>query len=93
MKLNNMQYKIGLMAALMCFTFSTLAQDVMVKNSQISANQMPTKDWTTLTCSGFKTWNDCRIQAHEICPNGFKTADSLENILIQRREVSVACKG
>lgn len=48
--------------------------------------------WTTLTCSGFSTWNECRQQAKSICPNGFYTSDQLENYTIQRREVSVACK-
>jgi hypothetical protein len=50
------------------------------------------KDWSEITCSGFKTWHDCRTQALEVCPNGFYTADSLENMLIQRRVVSIACK-
>lgn len=48
--------------------------------------------WTTLTCSGFLTWNECWQQARSICPNGFYTSDQLENYTIQRREVSVACK-
>ena len=49
-------------------------------------------EWTTLTCSGFLTWNECRKEARAICPNGFYTADYLENYTIQRREISVACK-
>lgn len=92
MKLNNMQFRPLLIAIVMFINFSAFAQDKVLESNQVSANQMQTNDWTTLTCSGFKTWNDCRIQAREICPNGFKTADSLENILIQRREVSIACK-
>lgn len=50
-------------------------------------------DWKELSCSGFLTWNDCRQSARAICPQGFYTADALENYLIQRRVVSVACKG
>ena len=49
-------------------------------------------DWTELTCSGFLTWNDCRQEARALCPQGFYIADAYENIRIQRREVSVACK-
>ena len=49
-------------------------------------------EFTTLTCSGFLTWGDCRNEAHAICPNGFYSADYLENYTIQRREVSIACK-
>ena len=49
-------------------------------------------EWTTLTCSGFSTWNDCRKEALAICPKGFYSADYLENYTIQRREISVACK-
>ena len=49
-------------------------------------------EWTELTCSGFLTWNECRQEAQAICPHGFYTADHLENWLIQRRVVSVACK-
>ena len=48
--------------------------------------------WTQLACSGFLTWNECRQQAQAMCPSGFYTADHLENWLIQRRVVSVACK-
>ena len=48
--------------------------------------------WTTLTCSGFSTWNECRQEALAICPKGFYISDQLENYTIQRREVSVACK-
>ena len=50
-------------------------------------------EFTELKCSGFLTWHDCRQEARAICPNGFYTADYLENYTIQRREVSVACKG
>ena len=50
------------------------------------------KEWSELTCSGFKTWHDCRQQAMLACPNGYHVADSLENLLIQRRVVSIACK-
>ena len=49
--------------------------------------------WTDLKCSGFLTWNECRQEARALCPNGFYTADYLENYTIQRREISVACKG
>jgi len=50
-------------------------------------------EWTELTCSGFETWHDCITKAQEICPHGFYTANHLENLLIQRRVVEVACKG
>ena len=49
-------------------------------------------EWTELTCSGFLTWNECRQEAQAMCPHGFYTADHLENWLIQRRVVSVACR-
>ena len=49
-------------------------------------------EWTALTCSGIKTWHDCWTQARAICPNGYYAADHLENVLIQRRVVSVTCK-
>ena len=54
--------------------------------------QLESYEWTTLTCSGFETWHECRQEARAICPNGFYTADYLENYTIQRREISVACK-
>lgn len=66
------------------------AGEVIFKNNHTDvANN---KDWMTVTCSGFKTWQACRVQAQSACPKGFMMADQLENILIQRREVSVACK-
>ena len=49
--------------------------------------------WAELKCSGFLTWNECSRQALATCPNGFYSADYLENYFTQRREVSVACKG
>lgn len=54
--------------------------------------QLAEAPWQTLTCSGFKTWNDCRTQALASCPRGFYIANELENVLIQRRQVEVACK-
>ena len=66
-------------------TLSACAQ-----NSQLA--KFESHEWTTLTCSGFSTWNDCRKEALAICPKGFYSADYLENYTIQRREISVACK-
>ena len=60
------------------------------QNSQVA--KLESHEWTTLTCSGFLTWNECRKEARAICPNGFYTSDYLENYTIQRREISVACK-
>ena len=60
------------------------------QNSQLT--KLDSHEWTTLTCSGFLTWNECRQEARAICPNGFYTSDYLENYTIQRREISVACK-
>ena len=60
--------------------------------SQKQLAKIESHEWTELTCSGFLTWNECRQQARNICPNGFYSADYLENYTIQRREVSVACK-
>ena len=60
--------------------------------SQAKLAKVDAHEWTDLKCSGFLTWNECRQEARA-CPNGFYTADYLENYTIQRREVSVACKG
>jgi len=60
------------------------------QNSQMA--KLDPHEWTTLTCSGFLTWNECRQEARAICPNGFYTSNYLENYTIQRREISVACK-
>ena len=60
------------------------------QNNQLA--KLESHAWTTLTCSGFLTWHECRKEARAICPKGFYTADYLENITIQRREISVACK-
>ncbi len=69
---------------------SLLALTACAQNSQLA--KLESHDWTTLTCSGFLTWNECRNEARTICPNGFYTADYLENYTIQRREITVACK-
>ncbi len=81
--------KYILMMALL-FSASSWAQDANMHKTAMRMSSA--KHWQTLTCSGFKTWQDCREQAKVTCPNGYYTADALENILIQRREVSVACK-
>jgi|GEM_PF-844632 len=60
--------------------------------SQTQLAKIEPHEWTELKCSGFLTWNECRQEAQAICPNGFYIADYFENITIQRREVSIACK-
>ena len=60
--------------------------------SQSKIAKVDESAWNELTCSGFKTWHECRIEAQAICPNGFYRANELENLLIQRRVVEVACK-
>lgn len=74
----------------LAFSASAWAQDSSLQKTSMS--NVSSKHWQTLTCSGFKTWQDCRTQAKASCPSGYFTADALENILIQRREVSIACK-
>ena len=68
--------------------FSVLAG--CAQSSKLS--RLDSSEWTTLTCSGFSTWNECRQEALAICPKGFYISEQLENYTIQRREVSVACK-
>jgi hypothetical protein len=69
-----------------------IALSVSACASQQQLAKLESHEWTELTCSGFMTWNECRQEARTICPHGFYTADSLENLIIQRRVVSVACK-
>ena len=60
--------------------------------SQTQLAKVEPNQWTALTCSGFLTWNECRQEARSICPNGFLMSNQLENLLIQRREISITCK-
>ena len=76
----------NLLALMLLVLFSGCASQAKLAKVDKSA-------WTDLKCSGFLTWNECRQEARAICPNGFYTADYLENYTIQRREISVACKG
>ncbi len=48
--------------------------------------------WTEYTCSGIKSWNDCKQEALNACPEGFYIKNELENLLIQRRVFETACK-
>lgn len=48
--------------------------------------------WTEYTCSGIKSWNDCKQAALNTCPEGFYIKNELENITIQRREFEAACR-
>ena len=77
------------------FTIIALAITTLLAGcaSQTQLAKIESSQWTEITCSGFLTWNECRQEALAICPNGFYTSDSLENYTIQRRQVSVACKG
>lgn len=61
--------------------------------SQSQLAKIDNSQFTEISCSGFLTWHECRQEARAICPNGFLKADQFENITIQRREVSIACKG
>ena len=79
----NIGLKILMLAVIILFTACASHTQLAKKDSQ---------QWTQLACSGFLTWNECRQQAQAMCPRGFYTADYLENWLIQRRVVSVACK-
>jgi hypothetical protein len=49
--------------------------------------------WAEYSCSGIKSWNDCKQAARAACPDGFYVKNQLENITIQRREFAAACKG
>jgi hypothetical protein len=60
--------------------------------SQTQLAKTDDSQFTEIKCSGFLTWHDCRKEAIAICPSGFLITNQLENITIQRREVSVACK-
>lgn len=71
---------------------ATIAIMLLGCASHTQLAKIDSHEWTELTCSGFLTWNECRQEAQAICPHGFYTADHLENWLIQRRVVSVACK-
>ncbi len=77
------------------FTIIALAVITLLAGcaSQTQLAKVEPSQWTEITCSGFLTWNECRQEARAICPDGFYTSDSLENFTIQRRQVSVACKG
>ena len=77
-------FKTTLVATITIMLFGCAAHTQLAK--------IDSHEWTELTCSGFLTWNECRQEAQAICPHGFYTADHLENWLIQRRVVSVACK-
>jgi hypothetical protein len=72
--------------------FATIVIGLSGCAAQTQLAKVNSNEWTELTCSGFLTWNECRQEAQAMCPRGFYTADHLENWLIQRRVVSVACK-
>ena len=47
---------------------------------------------TEYSCSGIKSWNDCKQEALKACPEGFNIKSELENVLIQRRVFETTCK-
>ncbi len=63
-----------------------------VNQSKLALLNDPNK-WSELNCSGFKTWNDCNTEAMQLCPTDYYVKNQLENLLIQRRVVEIACKG
>ena len=46
----------------------------------------------TLSCSGFKTWDDCYRAAVNTCPKGYETISKEENIITQARTLRINCK-
>jgi hypothetical protein len=73
-------------------TMVSIASSAEISGYSPKSAKIEASKWTEIACSGFLTWNDCRQKARSICPSGYYTADALENLLIQRRVVSVACK-
>lgn len=75
-----------LLSILITFTLTACASQAKL------AKTIEENEWTTLKCSGFLTWHDCRQQGLALCPNGYLMINQFENITIQRREVDIACK-
>lgn len=76
--------RMGMLALL------TLALGACANQTKLA--KIDAQNWTELKCSGIKSWHDCKTEAQAICPRGFYAANHLENWLIQRRVVEVACK-
>jgi hypothetical protein len=47
---------------------------------------------TVVSCSGYKTWQDCHQSAAQLCANGFEILSKEENINMQARSLRITCK-
>lgn len=47
---------------------------------------------TVISCSGYKTWQDCNNEAAKLCANGYEVLAKEENINMQARSIRISCK-
>lgn len=45
-----------------------------------------------VSCSGYKTWQDCARAAARVCPNGYEILAKDENVVTQGRTLRIGCK-
>lgn len=45
-----------------------------------------------VTCSGYKTWNDCNLAATKLCGGEYEVLAKEENIVMQARTIRFICK-
>lgn len=45
-----------------------------------------------VSCSGYKTWDDCHAAAAKTCPGGYEVIARDENLVAQGRTLRIQCK-
>lgn len=60
--------------------------------ASLGIGQADKREWVSVSCGGFKSWEHCKEQASRACPKGFDVAKQEENHLMQKRTMEYACK-
>jgi hypothetical protein len=55
-------------------------------------NSKPNREWISVSCNGFASWDKCNEKAKSVCPNGFDIGSKQESLIEQKRVMEFACK-
>lgn len=50
------------------------------------------RQWESISCNGFESWDACMTKAAKVCPKGFDIRHQQENQVTQKRSMDFACK-
>lgn len=76
----------------MTHQFNLLLLLISMAVTACTSVQVDKREWQSISCSGFKTWDACMRQASSACPKGFDIRNKIENQVTQARTMDFTCK-